>query len=436
MIDIKLIREQPDVVKAACRNKNASVSSQDVDRLIELDNERRELLARIEDMRRERNEVAASIKGGRPSDELVERGRQLKEELSGQEAALDEVSGEWLRILKKLPNIPAADVPVGKSEDENVVVKTVGVKPEFEFEPKNHWELAQQHDWIDKERAAKVAGSRFAYLKGDLVRLHFALIQFAMDVLMDEGVLKEIIEENDLKVSAKPFVPVLPPHIVRTEVYEATGRLSKEDTTYKLEGEDAWLEASAEHSLAPMYKDEILAETELPLRFAGYATSYRREAGTYGKDMEGIFRMHQFDKLELESFTTAEQSLDEHLFMIAVQEYLMQRLGLPYQVVMKCTADIGTPNARGVDIDVWLPGQNRYRETHTADLITDYQSRRLQTRVRRDSGEVELVHTNDATGFSQRPLIAIIENYQQADGGVRVPEVLRPYLGGRSILGN
>jgi seryl-tRNA synthetase len=295
--------------------------------------------------------------------------------------------------------------------------------------------LGELHGWIDKERAAKIAGSRFAYVKGGLVQLHFALIQFAMDVLTNEATLEEIAERAGLKgkVSTKPFVPVLPPAMVRTEVYEATGRLNKEEVTYKLEGDDLWLQASAEHSMAPMYMNEIVPESELPLRFVGYATSFRREAGTYGKDMEGIFRLHQFDKLEMESFSTPETSLNEHLFMIAVQEYLMSELELPYQVILKCTADIGKPNARGVDINTWLPGQDKYRETHTADYMTDYQARRLQTRVRRTSGEVELVHTNDATALSQRPLIAILENYQQADGSVRVPKVLVKYFG-REVL--
>jgi len=217
--------------------------------------------------------------------------------------------------------------------------------------------------------------------------------------------------------------------VARTEVYDATGRLDKEETTYKLADDELWLNASAEHTLAPMYLNEILDEKDLPLRYVGYTTAFRREAGTYGKDMEGILRMHQFDKLEMESFTTAEKSLDEHLFMVAVQEYLTKTLELPYHVLMKCTADIGKPNARGVDIEVWLPGQNKYRETHTADYITDYQTRRMQTRVRRTSGEVELAHTNDATAYSQRPLIGILENYQQADGSVRVPKVLQKYYG-------
>jgi seryl-tRNA synthetase len=268
-----------------------------------------------------------------------------------------------------------------------------------------------------------------------LVRLQFALVTWAMDVLTDEETLGRIAEEAGLKgkVSTKPFVPVLPPAMVRTEVYEATGRLNGEEQTYKLEGDDLWLQASAEHSMCPMYMNEIVAESELPLRFLGYATSFRREAGTYGKDMEGILRMHQFDKMEMESFTTGEAGFNEHLFMIAIQEYLMKELELPYQVIMKCTADIGKPNARGVDIDTWLPGQGKYRETHTADYMTDYQARRLATRVRRANGEVELVHTNDATALSMRPLIAIIENYQQEDGRVRVPKVLMKYYGREAL---
>tara|TARA_R100000781_G_C4028168_1_gene109648 strand:- start:17 stop:661 length:645 start_codon:yes stop_codon:yes gene_type:complete len=212
-------------------------------------------------------------------------------------------------------------------------------------------------------------------------------------------------------------------------------RLEPRDDRYKLEHDDLWLQGSAEHVMGSMHANEIIDEQHLPIRYLGYATSFRREAGTYGKDMEGILRMHQFDKLEMESFTVAEKGLEEHLFMVAVQEYLLQQLELPYQVVQKCTADIGKPNARGIDMDVWLPGQQQYRETHTADYMTDYQSRRLQTRVRRESGDLELVHTNDATAFALgRIMIAIIENGQQADGTVTIPAVLRPYLGGKELL--
>jgi seryl-tRNA synthetase len=431
MIDIKLLREDIDRVKAAAKHKNASISSEDIDRLRDLDVQRRELLVQVEDLRRERNELSDSLKKGKPSPEQIEIGKKLKEQLAKLESEFGTIDDEYLRLLKLVPNLPTDDVPVGKTEDENVVVKTVGDKPTFDFEPKNHWQLAEAKGWIDKERAAKVAGSRFAYIKGGLVRLQMAMTAFAMDILEDETTLGRIAEDAGLagRVSTKPFVPVLPPAMVRTEVYEATGRLDAQAVTYKLEDDDLWLQASAEHSLCPMYMNEVLPEAEFPVRYVGYATSFRREAGTYGKDMEGILRMHQFDKLEMESFTTPDQGLNEHLFMVAIQEHLMQQLELPYQVVMKCTADIGTPNARGVDIDTWLPGQNKYRETHTADYMTDYQARRLQTRVKRAGGTVELVHTNDATGLSMRPLIAILENYQQADGSIRIPKALVKYYG-------
>jgi seryl-tRNA synthetase len=435
MIDIRLVRDQTEAVKAACKHKNAAVSAHDIDHLLKLDDQRRELLGAIEESRRERNELAAGGKTGKPSAEQLERGKHLKEKLAVQEEKFAAIEQEFLQLLKQIPNLPAADVPVGQTEADNVVAKTVGEPTKFDFEPKNHWQLAEPHDWIDKERAAKIAGSRFAYVKGNLVRLHFALIQFGMDVLTSKTILAEIAREAGLagKVSTQPFTLVMPPAMVRTEVYEATGRLNAQEMTYKLEDDDLWLQASAEHSMAPMHMNEIIPETELPLRYAGYATSFRREAGTYGKDMEGIFRLHQFDKLEMESFTVGEQSMDEHLFMVAIQEYLMTKLELPYQVLMKCTADIGKPNARGVDIETWLPSQGKYRETHTADYMTDYQARRLQTRVRRTNGETELVHTNDATAFSQRPLIAILENYQQADGSVRVPAVLQKYYGGEVL---
>jgi seryl-tRNA synthetase len=429
MIDIKLIHERPADVKAACRNKNSKLTDADIDRLSQMDDERRELLGKVEGLRRERNELSSAAKGGRPDEKQIEQGKRLKTELVELEGRYTQLDAECTELLLRVPNLPAADVPVGATEDENVVAKTWGEVPEFGFEPKSHVELAEIHGWIDKERAAKVSGARFAYLKGGLVRLQYALMMFGMNTLMDEEILKAIIEKNGLKAGSKPFVPVLPPALIRTEVYEATGRLNAQEDTYKLEDDELWLNASAEHSLAPMYMGEILDESELPIRYVGFTTAFRREAGTYGKDMEGILRMHQFDKLEMESFSAPEQSLDEHLLMIAVQEYLMQALELPYRVVMKCTADIGKPNARGVDIDTWLPSQNKYRETHTADLITDYQTRRMQTRVRRASGEVELAHTNDATALSQRPLVAILENYQQADGSVNVPKVLQKYYG-------
>ena len=333
--------------------------------------------------------------------------------------------------------MPADDVPVGASEDENVEVKVWGEKPHFDFEPKNHWQLGEQRDWIDKERAAKVTGARFAYLKGDLVQLQFALIQFVLATLTDEEVIQRVINENGLDLQAKAFTPILPPVMIREDVYDQMDRLEPREDRYHIDGEDddLWLIGSAEHTLGSMYANEVLAETQLPIRYIGYSTSFRQEAGTYGKDNEGILRMHQFDKLEMEVFSTPETGLAEHKLLVALQEYMVQQLGIPYHLLMKCTADIGKPNARGVDIEAWLPGQDKYRETHTADYMTDYQARRLKTRIKRTSGQVELVHTNDATAFAMgRTMIAIIENFQTADGKVKVPAALQPYLGGRAEL--
>lgn len=431
MLDIQFIRDNADLVKEKSQQKGYKV---DIDKLLELDGRIRELIPQVEELRRQRREIADSAKGQKPSDQQIRKGQEIKEKLGPLEEELDNKQAGLKAIWVTVPNMPVDDVPVGASEDDNQVVKTWGEKPNFDFEPRSHHQIGEARGWIDKERAAKVAGARFSYLKGDLVLLQFALWQFAFGALTNEETIKHIIETNNLSVSSKPFTPVLPPAVARTEVYEATGRLNKEEQTYKLADDDLWLNASAEHTLAPMYLDEILEETDLPIRYVGSTTAFRREAGTYGKDVEGILRLHQFDKLEMESFNLPEDSLQEHYLMIAIQEYLMQQLNLPYQVVLKCTADIGGPNARGVDIDAWLPGQGRYRETHTADYITDFQARRMRTRVRRGDNSVQIAHTNDATAFSQRPLIAIIENNQTAEMRVKIPEVLRPFMGGREFI--
>lgn len=432
MLDIRYIREHADKVQENARNKGYEVN---IEELLRVDSRRRELQGRADELREKRNEISSRMKGGRPSDELIAKGKAIKEQLGGVEIELKQADEQFTDMLKKVPNIALDDVPVGLSEDENVVAKKVGEPTQVDFIVKNHAELAEAKGWLDKEHAAKVTGSRFAYLKGDLVKLQFALIQFVMDKLSDQTFIDEVIAENNLDVSNKPFLPILPPLMLRTELYDAMDRLEPRDDRYKIEDEELWLQGSAEHVLGSMHADEIFNEDDLPVRYIGYATSFRREAGTYGKDMEGMFRMHQFDKLEMESLTTPEAGLGEHLFLIAVQEKLMQLLGIPYQVLMKCTADIGKPNARGVDIEAWLPGQNKYRETHTADYMTDYQARRLKTRVRKTDGTVELIHTNDATALPlSRGPIAILENYQQADGSVVIPEVLRPYIGGREVI--
>jgi seryl-tRNA synthetase len=324
---------------------------------------------------------------------------------------------------------------VVQSEADNVFIKTVGQTPKFEFEPQSDALLGSQHDLIDKDRAAKVAGARFAYLKGGLVRLQLALMQFVVDSLADENLIAKLVKDNNLNLSTKPFTPILPPALIKTDVYQASARLNAEEDTYKLADDELWLNASAEHSLCTMYKDEILSQADLPIRYLGYATSFRREAGSYGKDTEGIFRMHQFDKMEMEVFSTPQTGPQEHQLLVAIQEYLVQQLELPYQLIQKCTADIGKPNAQGVDINTWMPAQGQYRETHTADYMTDYQARRLQTRLRRADGSTELVHTNDATAFAMgRILKAIVENYQTKDGHIKVPKVLQAYMGGKSQL--
>ena len=434
MIDIKILRENPELVRHNLKYK--WVSWVDVDEVLKLDSERVELQKELDVLRTERNKIAHSEKGQKPSSEAIEKWRKLKEQITQIESRYKAIEDDFFILFKKIPNIASEDTPLGLSEDENVEVKKWGTIREFDFQPLNHYEIAAKFDWIDKERAAKVSWARFVYLKGDIVRLQLALMTWVMDVLGNEETLQEIIRTEWLSISSKPFLPILPPFMIKTAPYDAMDRLYPTEERYKIEWQDLWLQGSAEHVLGSMHQDEIFQEQDLPLRYIWYATSFRWEAGTYGKDMEWIIRMHQFDKLEMESFSTAETSHDEHLFFSAIQEHLMQQLELPYRKLQKCTFDIWKPNAKGSDIEVWLPGQGKYRETHTADYMTDYQARRLNTRVRRKSWELELIHTNDATAFAcGRALVGILENYQQADGSVEIPEVLRPYMGGKTFIG-
>ncbi len=433
MLDINYIRENAEKVQKNAINKGCDVS---ISKLLELDSSRRDLQSQVDELRAKRNENVSQVKGGKPSAEMISQGKAIKSQLSGIESSLKEADEKYIDLLKQVPNMAASGVPVGLSEDENVVVKTIKDVTKFDFEPRNHAEIAAERGWIDKERAAKVTGSRFAYIEGDLVKLQLAIVNFVINTLSDESKIAEITKGAGLKVSTKPMTPILPPLMIRTDMYDAMDRLEPREERYKLEGDDLWLQGSAEHVLGSMHQGEIFEEDQLPLRYIGYATSFRREAGAYGKDMEGIFRMHQFDKLEMESFTTADDGMNEHLLFVAIQEYLLTQLDLPYRVLEKCTFDIGKPNACGVDMEVWLPGQNKYRETHTADYMTDYQARRLNTRVRRKkTGKLELIHTNDATAFAVgRIMIAIIENGQTEDGKVNIPQVLQPYMFGRKVL--
>lgn len=426
MLSISFIRENHDIVRAAIKNKSAKV---DFDAFLSLDEKKKIMQKQVEFLRARKNELSESMSKGKPENNLIEEAKKIKEELQVIEKDYESLEAVHLAELKKIPNIPTNDTPIGNSEEDNAVVYVWWEKPIFDYKPRNHAEIATMHNWIDKERASNIAGSRFAYIMNDLVVLQFALIQWAMNTLTNETTLKKIIADRGLCISSKPFIPVLPPYMIRTSLFDAMDRLEPSEDRYKIEWQDLWLQGSAEHVLGSMHANEIFDEKSMPVRYIGYATSFRGEAGTYGKDMEGIIRTHQFDKMELESFSTKESSHEEHLFFSGIQEYFMQQLKIPYRKLQKCTFDIGKPNAKGSDIEAWLPGQNKYRETHTADYMTDYQARRLQTRVRRENGELELIHTNDATALAlARIMISIIENYQNSDWSVRIPEVLQPYM--------
>lgn len=426
MIDIQIIREQPERVEEAARNKNVDI---DINHLLELDSERRELAQGVAEIERQRNELARVGKQGKPTPEQITQGKELKEKLSEVQKKLDAVTLELQPLLEAVPNFPTQDTPIGKNETENVVLRKVGEIPQFDFKPKEHWELGEALGVIDTETAAEVSGSRFAYLKGALVWLEFALIQHALRTLTDSQVLKSILEKGGINVSDIAFEPVLPPVLMKSEVMQKMGRLEPREQRYHTPADDLYLVGSAEHTLGPMHMGQTFSEKDLPRRYVGFSTAFRREAGTYGKDMRGILRVHQFDKLEIESFTLPEQGIVEQDFIVGIQEYLMQSLGLPYQVVLKCTGDMGIPNARAMDIETWLPGQNQYRETHTSDYMSDFQARRLGTKVKRGSGAKEFVHMNDATVFAiGRALIAIMENYQEPDGSIKIPDALKPYV--------
>ncbi len=429
MLDIKFIRENKDIVKAGADKKHKAV---DIDALLVLDEKRLEIMARTEALRSEQNKASLAI--GTNLDptlraQMIEEMRIVKDEFKEKEQELQDIMTEWQTLMLKIPNIPSVDTPEGPDETGNQVIRQWGEKPEFLFVPKEHFELGKALGIIDIETASEVASSRFSYIKGDLVLLHFALIQMCWEILTNEEILKDIAEKANVSINVSKFIPVLPPVFVRPLVQVKMARYMAPEDHYLFPNDDLMLIGSAEHTLGAMHMNKIFEESELPIRYAGYSTAFRREAGTAGKDTNGILRQHQFDKLEMEVFSLPENSLQEQNFLVAIQEYILQTLKLPYQVVAVCTGDMGFPDTRQIDIETWMPGQNKYRETHSADSTGGFQARRLNTRVRRHDGRIEPVHMNDATVVSQRPLIAIIENFQQADGSIKVPEVLQKYMG-------
>ncbi len=421
MLDVTFILENKDIVRRTIENKGGD--SVDFDALGEMYNRRNTLVRTVGDINH-RRKISAEARD-------TEQGTELKRQLTEAEEALRTVTKNITDIIAKIPNIPSPDTPVGRDESDNVVIRQWGEKPSFPFQPKAHWDIGRERDIIDNERAAKVAGARFTFLKGGLVRLQFAIIQWVFATVTDENILKEVIETNNLELSSTPFTPILPPVMITPEMFFGMARLDPKEERYFIPADSLFLIGSAEHTLGAMHANEIFDEHDLPKRYIGYSTAFRREAGSYGKDTKGILRQHQFDKLEFECFTVGEKSMEEQNLLVALQEYLTQQLNLPYQAVAVCTGDMGAPDIRQIDIETWMPGQGVYRETHSADLMGEYQSRRLGIKVKRGSGEKEFVHMNDATAFALgRTLIAIIENNQQEDGAIVIPEVLRPYMGG------
>ncbi len=424
MLDIKLLRDEPEKVKKSIATKNADPKL--VEEFLALDANWRELSKKVDEARAEQKKVSEKrdVEAGKKNKEVL---KKIEAEISGIEKSREE-------ILLKIPNLPSDDTPIGASEADNVVIRKVGEPKEFDFKAKDHAELGESLGLINSEAAGEISGARFAYLMGDAVRLEFALVQFALETLASPEIMKTIAESVKPGYSAKAFVPVVPPVMIKPAIFERMARLEPKEERYHVPSDDIYLIGSAEHTLGPLHMDETIAEEKFPIRYAGFSTSFRREAGSYGKDTRGILRLHQFDKLELESFCLPEDGINEQNFFVAIQEYLMKELGLPYSLVFCCTADQGDPDARHIDIETWMPGENKYRETHSADYMTDYQARRLGTKVKRKNGKSEFVHMNDATAFAiGRTIVAIMENYQTKEGTIEVPEVLQKYVGKKVI---
>jgi len=424
MLDIKFIKENKDLIAEVLKNKKREV---DLDELLRLNEERKALRLKIDNINQARNEAA------RTRD--VESGTRLKKEAEGLEEEFRKIEKDYITLMLKVPNIYSPDTPIGADESANKVIREWGEKPKFDSKPKEHFEIGEALGIIDTETATEISGPRFAYIKGDLALLQFALVQFCFEILTNKDKLEKIAGDANLTITVTPFIPVIPPVFVKSAVQNRMARFLTPEEHYMFPEDGTMLVGSAEHTLGPIYMDKVLEEKELPIRLAGYSSAFRREAGSHGADMKGILRLHQFDKIEMETFCLPENSLQEQNFLVAIQEHLLQSLGLSYRVMAICTGDMGFPDYRQIDMETWMPGQDKYRETHTADLTTSFQSRRLNTRVKRSDKKVENLHINDATFCALgRMLIAIIENYQQPDGSVKIPDVLVPYMNGKTII--
>ena len=411
MIDVRLLREDLDAVRRAYDRRGGIA---DLDRIVELDERHRELLREVEDLRAEQNRASKAIGQAAPDDRpaAIATAKELSERLKSLEPNLDKMESDLQHLLSYLPNLPHESVPNGLTEEDNVVEREVGPKREFDFEAKDHVALGEGLGIFDGERGAKTSGSRFVYLTGDGVLLELALVRFALDVLSETG-----------------FKPVVPPVLVREHAMYGTGFLpAEEHEFYRDQRDDLYLVGTSEVPLAAMHSDEVLAEEDLPVRYAGFSPCFRREAGTYGKDTKGLVRVHQFDKVEQFSFTHPDRSWDEYDTIRSNQERILQSLEIPYQVLVMCAGDLGGSAAKKVDHEAWLPGARRHMEVTSATNATDYQARRLNVRFKGEGRG--LVHTLNGTACAVgRMLVALLENHQRGDGSVAIPQALVPYTG-------
>ena len=422
MLDLKFIRENPELVKEGINKKG--INSQLVDEVLELDKKRREIIQKVESLRAKRNAINSKLIEAKEEEksEILKILKEAKIVLQQKEDELKEIEKNLKETLSLIPNLPLPNVPYGKDEKDNLVLKEVGKKPQFNFKPLDYLTIAEKLDIIDTQRAAKTSGSRFGFLKNEGAILELALIQFVFELLIKKG-----------------FRPIIPPTLIKPELMWAMGYVDRgKEEIYYLEKDDLYLIGTSEQIIGAMHAKEILNENQLPLRYCAFSSCYRREAGSYGKDTKGILRVHQFDKIEMFIFSKPEESEKEHQFLLNTEEEIMQKLGIPYRVINICTGDLGDPAAKKYDIEAWLPGQNEgkgeYRETHSTSNCTDYQARRLETRYKKGD-KLELVHTLNGTAVAiGRMIIAIIENYQTKEGFIKIPKALWKYTNGLRII--
>jgi seryl-tRNA synthetase len=414
MLDLKLIRSDPERVKAALARRGAAAQ---VDELLALDARRRELLPRIEGAQAERKTLSKTIgeakQRGEDAAEQMAAVAELKQTIDSGKAELERVDADLQRVATALPNLPDPDAPEGMTEEDAVVLREEGSRPSFDFEPRDHLEIGSELGLIDMEAGARVSGSRFAYLKGDLVLLELALVRFALDLVREEG-----------------HEPVIPPVLVREEALVGTGFLPGDrDQIYEVPKDELFLVGTSEVPLAALHADEILTAERLPIRYAGFSPCFRREAGAGGRDTRGIFRVHQFDKVEMFSFVEPSKSAEEHERLLAIEERILAELEIPYRVVNVAAGDLGAPAAKKYDCEAWIPSQGRYRELTSCSNTTDYQARRLGCRYRPNEDEApEAVHTLNGTAVAVgRTMIALIENRQEREGGFTLPTILHSY---------